>query len=172
MGMIGEVFIIICKIYKRVCSVFKLFAWKIIYGKALKVGIGTFFYPGTHVLIEKNGNIVIGNNCFFNNNCSLNSMKKIEIGDDCIFGENVCMYDHNHQYKDLSKIIRKQDFNIEEIHVGNNCWIGSNVTILKGVKIGDNVIIGAGVVLTKSVPSNSIVIDRGDMEIRNIKREE
>jgi acetyltransferase-like isoleucine patch superfamily enzyme len=40
--------------------------------------------------------------------------------------------------------------------IGNNCRIGSNVTLLP-VEIGDNVVIGAGSVVTKDIPSNSIV---------------
>ena len=40
--------------------------------------------------------------------------------------------------------------------VGNDCWIGQNVTILPGVHIGNGVIIGANSVVTKDLPSYSI----------------
>lgn len=43
-----------------------------------------------------------------------------------------------------------------KVTIGNNVWLGENVTICKGVKIGDNVIIGIGSVVTKSIPSNSV----------------
>ena len=45
-----------------------------------------------------------------------------------------------------------------KVKVGNNVWLGENVTILKGVTIGDNVIIGIGSVVTKDIPSNSIAV--------------
>lgn len=44
-----------------------------------------------------------------------------------------------------------------KVKIGNNVWLGENVTILKGVTIGDNVIIGIGSVVTKDIPSNSVV---------------
>lgn len=43
------------------------------------------------------------------------------------------------------------------IEVLDNVFIGSNSTILSGVKIGPNAIIGAGSVVTKDVPENSVV---------------
>lgn len=41
--------------------------------------------------------------------------------------------------------------------IGNDVWIGQNVTILPGVKIGDGVIIGANSVVSKDVEPYSIV---------------
>ncbi len=43
------------------------------------------------------------------------------------------------------------------IKIGENCWIGANVRICKGVTIGDNSIVAACSVVTKDVPPNSIV---------------
>ena len=43
------------------------------------------------------------------------------------------------------------------ITIGENCWIGSNSRICKGVTIGDNAIVAACSVVTKDVPANSIV---------------
>ena len=44
-----------------------------------------------------------------------------------------------------------------DITIGSGCFIGSRVTILKGVTIGNNVIIGAGSVVTKDMPDNVFV---------------
>ncbi len=41
--------------------------------------------------------------------------------------------------------------------VGNDVWIGQNVTVLPGVHIGDGAIIGANSVVTKDVPPYAIV---------------
>lgn len=43
------------------------------------------------------------------------------------------------------------------INIGDNCYIGSGVTILGPVTIGNNVTIGAGAVVTKDVPDNAVV---------------
>lgn len=159
--------IIFVKIFKRILSILKLFSWKILYFSSFKCGKKTFFYPRTHIVIDGDGKIIIGDNCFFNCNCSINSMKKIEIGNDCIFGENVCIYDHNHQYKKEDMLIRKQGYKKKEISIGDNCWIGSNVTILAGVNIGKNVVIGAGTIVSKSIPDNSVVVNNSSMKFIN-----
>lgn len=41
--------------------------------------------------------------------------------------------------------------------VGNDVWIGENVTVMPGVKIGDGAIVAANSVVTKDVPAYSIV---------------
>ena len=107
--------------------------------------------------------IAIGKNCFFNNNCSINCLGNIEIGDDNQFGESVLIYDHNHQFKDKSVLISDQGYTIGPIKIGNNCWIGSHVVILKDVTIGDNVVIGAGCVIHKSVADNSVIKNNQDI---------
>lgn len=43
------------------------------------------------------------------------------------------------------------------ITIGENCWIGTNVRICKGVTIGNNSIVAACSVVTKDVPANCIV---------------
>lgn len=43
------------------------------------------------------------------------------------------------------------------ISVGDNCYVGTGVTILGPVKIGNNVTIGAGAVVTKDIPDNTVV---------------
>lgn len=40
--------------------------------------------------------------------------------------------------------------------IGNDVWIGQNVTILPGIHIGDGAIIGANSVVTKNIPSYHI----------------
>ena len=42
------------------------------------------------------------------------------------------------------------------ITIGEDCWLGANVTVLPGVTIGDRCIIGAGSVVTHDIPSDSI----------------
>ena len=116
---------------------------------------------------KEDGIIKIGENVYFNNFCSINSLCSIEIGDDCIFGENVRVYDHNHKFSKKTEKIMKQGYSKGPIKIGSDCWIGSNVTILKGVNIGDNVIIGAGSIIDKDIPSNFIVKPE-----RNLVKEE
>lgn len=164
-----NMFIILEKVRKRIKSIFKIIGWKIMYQKDFSIGTGTVFYPLSHIIIEKNGKIKIGKNCFFNRNCSLNSLDEINIGNDCIFGESVKIYDHNHGFSNMNILIRKQNYKMSEITIGNNCWFGSNVIILAGTTIGDNCVIGAGVVLSGNIPSNSVIKNKNNFVIEERK---
>jgi acetyltransferase-like isoleucine patch superfamily enzyme len=148
---------IVSKITKRVRSVIKKLLYMMLYGGRIKIGKSTVLYPRTHIVIDDEGKIEIGKNCFFNCNCSITSLKNVKIGDGCIFGENVCIYDHNHRFSSRKEEIRKQGFKADDVIIEDNCWICSNVTILKGVTIGEGSVISAGCIVCSDVPSNTIV---------------
>lgn len=141
---------------------------KLIYKNKFIFGKNFYVRKNFCVVIEENGQINIGDDVFFNNNCSINSIKSISIGNDCIFGENVHIYDHNHKYDNKDIPINKQGFNSGNINIGNNCWIGSNVIILKGVTIGNHCIIGANCVIFEDVEDNSVLIN--NQQLKNIKK--
>ena len=54
------------------------------------------------------------------------------------------------------------------ITVGNNVWIGANVTVLPGVSIGDDAVIGAGSVVTKNIPSGVLAAGNPCSVIREL----
>ena len=156
------------KIINRLIGIVKILCWKILYGGRFRLGKNTFFYPGCHMMLEKNGNIQIGSNCFFNRNCSITSLGEIKIGNDCIFGENVKVYDHNHKTDVTGEVFWKQGYFIGKVEIGSNVWVGSDVVILPNVKIGNNVVIAAGTIVTKNIPDNVTFIQkRNGMEVPN-----
>ncbi len=136
-----------------------------------KIIIGEYFIIRDYCnfLVYPEAELKIGDRVFFNNYCSVNCLEKIHIGDDTIFGEGVKIYDHNHliEKEDVLKY-SKEEFTKSPVIIGKNCWIASNVTILKGVKIGDNCIIGAGCVIHKSIPANSLVKNQQNLIIDTI----
>jgi acetyltransferase-like isoleucine patch superfamily enzyme len=54
------------------------------------------------------------------------------------------------------------------IVLGNNVWIGANVTLLPGVHIGDNAVIGAGSVVTKDVPADAVAVESPARVVREV----
>ena len=157
---------ILLKVYYHLVCWMKIFIYKMIYGKRLTMPMNCSFRSGFHLVIESSGGVFVGNNCFFNNYCTLASRAGITIGDGTIFGENVKVYDHNHCYKDVNVPIKYQGYTEAPIVIGKHCWIASNVVILKGVTIGDNCVIGAGCVVYKDVPERTVMVNGG----KEIKR--
>ena len=125
--------------------------------KDSKLIIGKKFRTRNNVSfrIYDKGIVKIGNDCFFNDNCSINCQENIEIGNNCIFGPNVLLFDHDHDYKNnIKKFVKKS------IKIGDNVWIGANVMILKGVSIGNNCVIAAGSIVTKNISDNQVFIQK------------
>lgn len=100
--------------------------------------------------------IEIGFNTFLNRDCKLVSMGKIEIGENCLLGPNVGIYDHNHRCDNPDELICKQGMGIGKVKVGSDVWIGANVVITSGVNIEDHVIVGANSVVTCNLKANGL----------------
>ena len=78
----------------------------------------------------------------------------VTFGDDCFVGPNVSIYTACHSTDPVERNSRKEW--AKPVSIGNNVWLGGNVTILPGVTIGDNCTIGAGSVVTRDIPSDSV----------------
>ena len=101
--------------------------------------------------------IKLGNNVGIGEFAYLGGAGGLEIGDDTIVGQYLSCHPENHVIDDLETPIRHQGVTRKGIKIGQNCWIGSKVTILDGVTIGDGCVIAAGAIVTKSFPNNSII---------------
>ena len=142
-------------------------SFKIAIKRGAKLILGRNFRSRNNVSfrVYNNGVVKIGDNCFFNDGCSINCQKNIEIGNNVIFGQNVMLFDHDHDYKnDMNKFIRKN------IKIGNDVWIGANCIILKGVTIGDNVIIAAGTVVKENIENDSLCYTERINKTKCLKR--
>lgn len=166
---IRGIYMKVIKAWCYVCAYVKFIFLKCIYGSKLKIGKNVTWRHGFAVMIADYGIIEIGEDCFFNNYCSINANQKVTIGAGSIFGENVRIYDHNHRFNKLEKKIKDQGFSNSEVHIGNNCWIGSNVTILKGTNIGNNCVIGAGCVIGGTIEDNTIVKMNASYDMQKIR---
>lgn len=112
------------------------------------------------------GEIIIGKNVSMSRNSSLNCHQKIIIGENTILGEGCKFFDHNHQVDNGR--IRRVEYDTAPIIIGENTWIGTGCIILKGVNIGDNSIIAAGSIITKSVPSNTICVQKRSTSLSDL----
>lgn len=111
------------------------------------------------------GKLSIGDNVYFNSNCIIVCRKFVKIGNECIFGPNVCIFDHDHNFGAQGKT---SGYKCSDIEIGENCWIGSGSIILRGSKIGNNCVIGAGCIIRGTIPSNSLVTSGRNITIKQL----
>ena len=128
------------------------------------ITVGNNFSIGRNSIIECTGvirelgeELIIGENVGIAANAFIAVRGKVQIGDNTIFVPGVSIHAENHNFDDLEKPIRLQGATRKGIVIGEDCWIGSKVTILDGVKIGNHVVGAAGAVVNKDVPDYAIV---------------
>ncbi len=97
-------------------------------------------------------NITIGKDVFINSGCHFQDQGGIVIGDGSLIGHNVVLATINH---DLSPANDRKN-HYAPIIIGSHVWIGSNATILPGVKIGDWAVVAAGAVVTQDIPALTV----------------
>ena len=66
--------------------------------KELTIYKNVQFLKFCNIVLDGSGTLIIHENVFFNNYCSVNCLGRIEIGENSIFGEGVRIYDHNHDF--------------------------------------------------------------------------
>ena len=187
MYIVGEKMIF--EYIKTIIGIIKIVLYKIFYRKRISFKTIPVIYKTFNIAIKRDssliigkkmkarnnvsfriydgGNVIIGDNCFFNDCCSVNCQQKIIIGKNVMFGQNVMLFDHDHDYKNDIK-----DFIKKPIKIGNNVWIGANSIILKGVTIGDNSVIAAGTIVREDVGSNTLYYQEREYKAKAIIKNE
>ena len=112
--------------------------------------------------------IRIGRRVFINSGCRFQDQGGVTIGDDCLIGHNAVFATLNH---DLDPD-RRTDLHPAPIVLGDNVWIGANVTILPGVTIGDHAVIGAASLVTKDVPVGAVAVGAPARVVRWVSPDE
>ena len=119
-------------------------------GAKLIVNDSFSIHAGSRVRIFKNATLELGSG-YVNFGAFLSCRDRITIGKGATIANNVIIRDH-----DAHEIIGEHRPSVQPVEIGNHVWIGTNVTILKGVKIGDGAIIAANSLVNKDIPAKAL----------------
>ncbi|KAK2597717.1 hypothetical protein N8I77_012482 [Diaporthe amygdali] len=119
-----------------------------------KVGTGVFIEPPVN--IDYGCNITLGDNFYSNFNLVILDCGIVRIGDRVMFGPFVSIFAATHETGVQSR--RDGVEYAGQVTIGDDCWIGGNVTIMPGVTIGKGCTIGSGSIVTKDIPEFSVAI--------------
>ncbi|MCP4607824.1 MAG: acyltransferase [Planctomycetes bacterium] len=102
--------------------------------------------------------IIIGDGCIILYRFQCNVAQSVRIGRNVLIASNVLVTDSDHVIEPAGLPVTKNGkFLTRPVFIEDNCWIGQNAAILKGVTIGQGSIVGANSVVTHNVPSHSVV---------------
>ena len=116
----------------------------------LKLGNNVNFFSGAQIKCFENSEISVGNNTYFSGPVTIHSKESIFIGSRCSISWGVTIIDSDfHSIED-------EHIKSTRVAIEDNVWIGCNVTILKGVNIHNGSVIAAGSIMTRSTTQKGI----------------
>lgn len=141
-------------------------------GKNVYIQGPVYFDFGTHIFI--------GDGSFANFNFTVLDEGKVTIGKNVFIGPNVSIFTPIHplRFQERNAFVNKDTgklTNLERagiVNIGDNCWLGGNVTICPNVSIGEGCVIGAGSVVTRNIPPHSLAVGNPCRILRSITEED
>ena len=105
--------------------------------------------------VKETATVDIGTDCGFSGTI-ISSASRISIGNRVMCGANVTITDTDGHAVDSQERRGGVPGRTAPVLIGDDVWLGMNVTVLKGVEIGSRTVIGAGSIVSQSLPSGVI----------------
>lgn len=100
-------------------------------------------------------NICLGDGFFANHHLTILDACPVTIGRHVMFGPHVLLSTATHP---LEAGARREAEHAMPITIGDDVWLGGNVSVMPGVTIGDRTVIGAGSVVTRDIPADCVAV--------------
>ncbi len=101
--------------------------------------------------------ITCGKGCWIGGGEIYGGPAGVKIGNHVIIANGVRLFNNSHRYENEEMLPFNHQCVARPVEIGDNVWIGRDVTILPGVKIEEGAVIAARSVVTKSVPKCAVV---------------
>lgn len=127
-----------------------------------KVTIGNKVFVGAYsdIASRDGGVLEIGDSVHIGKRNIITCHESIVISKGTILAPDVKIYDHDHMITNGK--VEPKKYVTSPVYIGEDCWIGANVVILRGTKIGNNCVVGAGCVLKGEYPDNAVIVQKKD----------
>ena len=120
----------------------------------LRLGKHVTIYPD--VMFFGDGLIEIGDNVDIGNGTIIYASRKggVKIGANTVIAAQCYIIDMDHGMK-KGQLVCKQENTVAPVVIGEDVWLGANVTVLKGTVIGAGAVIGAKALVKGKIESNA-----------------
>ncbi len=122
--------------------------------------VGRNFRLGLGSTILNPAQVSIGDDVYLGPGTFVTSPTAVVIGDRVMFGPQVMLIGGDHDLSNTGVPLRfaPPPPHPPPIVIEDDAWIGSRVTILKGVRIGRGAVVGAASLVTKDIPPMAIAV--------------
>ena len=125
----------------------------------ITLGAGVFVGRGTKIYC-KNGDITLGDKTNISSFCTLYSNNALRIGAGCMIGAySYILSGGEYDWRDPTPYCEQDGMCTKgPLTIGDDCWIGTRVTILDGAQsVGDRALVAACALVNKPVAARTIV---------------
>ena len=104
------------------------------------------------------GYIQVGNMVYFGTGTTMFGHQGLEIGDNCLFAQNITLTPYSHIFDEPDDIIWNQGGHMQKVTIGADTYVGMGVCIMYTGSIGEGSVIGAGSTVVKPIPPYSVAV--------------
>jgi acetyltransferase-like isoleucine patch superfamily enzyme len=102
------------------------------------------------------GTLRIGDKTVLGRDNTINCYLDIEIGERTLISDWVYICDFDHRIDDLDLPIKDQGIVKSPVRIGSDVWVGTKVTVLRGVRVGEGAVLAAHAVVRSDVPAYAV----------------
>lgn len=126
------------------------------YGRMI---LGRWLHLGVNTALRcHEGTLSVGDKCVLGRGVSVNCYLDIEIGAASLFADDVYVSDFDHKFADLTVPIKDQGITKSRVRIEPDVWLGTKVTVARGVVVGQGSVVGANAVVTHDLPPYSVSV--------------
>jgi acetyltransferase-like isoleucine patch superfamily enzyme len=121
--------------------------------------LGRWIHLGVNTALRcHEGTLTLGDKSVLARDISINCYLDVEIGDSALIADAVYISDFDHKFAELTTPIKDQGIAKSRVRIGRDVWLGTKVTVCRGVVIGEGVVVGANAVVTRDLPAYAVAV--------------
>lgn len=123
----------------------------------LVVGPNVEFRRGFRVELNPGAVVTIGRGSRFTYDVLVQCGERIDIGEECMFGQATAIFDGNHRFRDVVKPMLEQGYDLRPVRIEDEAVVTTKCTII-GARVGKRAFIGANSVVTQDIPPYTVAV--------------
>lgn len=126
------------------------------YGRLI---LGRWLHVGVDTAVRcHEGTLSIGDKTVLGRDVSINCYLDVEVGAAVLFADCVYVSDFDHNFDRLDQPIKDQGIAKSRVRIEPDVWIGTRVTVTRGVVVGEGAVVGANAVVTRDLPPYCVAV--------------